>query len=91
MQFAILENSIYRYTIIYKEKDTYYYSLPKNTIPTGIYWNNNIQKILDNSTIIISKNPDMPNWIKHITSNDIVWLDIDKPENMPIQYPELFI
>ena len=33
----------------------------------------------------------MPDWIKYVAVNDIIWLDIDKPENIPTQYPELFI
>ena len=93
MQFAILESKFsnyHEYTIVYKEEDIYYYSFPKLKSPQ-IYWNNNIQNVLKNSTIKKVTDFDMPSWINRIVINDIIWLDIDKPENILILYPELFI
>ena len=92
MQFAILQNRnpIRGYTIVYKEKDTYYYSFPKTRSPR-IYWGPSIQNVLDNSTIEIVTNFNMSDWLRYVAINDITWLNIDKPENISTQYPELFI
>ena len=93
MQFAILKSKYLDnspYTIVYKEENIYYYSSLK-THDTEVYWNLNIQNVLDTNTTRIIADFNMPNWIKYVAINDIIWLDIDKPENIPTQYPELFI
>ena len=94
MQFAILKNRYSnnndKYTIIYKEEDIYYYSFPKTRSPQ-IYWNNSIRNILNDSIIEMVTNFNMPNWIRDVAANNIIWLNIDKPENIPTQYPELLI
>jgi hypothetical protein len=88
MQFAILKGRYYDYTIVYKEEDTYYY-LSSKTDDTKVYWNPNIQDVLDNS--IMKTDCNIFTWIKYVAVNNIIWLDIDKPENIPIKYPELLI
>jgi hypothetical protein len=93
MQFVILKSKYLDnspYTIIYKEEDIYYYSSSKIS-DMQVYWNHSIQNVLNNSIIKIITDSDTPAWIKYVAINDIVWLDIDKPEYIPTQYPELFI